>query len=147
MNVDLAFVHRVYREVAWFAPLIALCLYWRGFAASVWVGVVAGAALAVGTFYAVERLVIVATEPGHSDRLTWLKMMNLVLLPFLGAMMYLYMPVLGLNAIAIAGGVTVPLAVGVLKAVGQSWGRWAADSRRSQETPREPGGASEDPER
>ena len=34
--MDLAFIHRVYRETAWFAPLIALCLHWRGYSWTVW---------------------------------------------------------------------------------------------------------------
>ncbi len=147
MNVDLAFIHRVYRETAWFAPLLALCLYWRGYSWTVWCGFVGGAALALLAFYAIERLVMVATEPGHADRLVWVKMMNLLLLPFLGVVLYLYIPVLGLNTVAIAGGVTLPMAVGVLKAAGQSWGRWAADSRRSAESPALPDSPSEDRER
>lgn len=133
MNVDLGFIHRVYRETAWFAPLIALCLHWRGLAWPVWGGVIGGAALAVATFYSIERLVLVATEPGHPERLLWVKMTNLLLLPFLGVVLYLYIPVLGLSTVAIAGGVTLPMVVGVLKAIGQSWGQWAADGRRSAE--------------
>ncbi|MBP7560095.1 MAG: hypothetical protein KBA64_06395 [Armatimonadetes bacterium] len=145
--MDLAFIHRVYRETAWFAPLIALCLHWRGYSWTVWGGFIGGAALAVLTFYAIERLVMVATEPGHADRLTWIKMMNLLLLPFLGVVLYLYILVLRLNTVAIAGGVTLPMAVGLLKAAGQSWGRWATDGRRSEESPVLPDSPSEHRER
>ncbi|MBD3174154.1 MAG: hypothetical protein GF320_03160 [Armatimonadia bacterium] len=129
MKFDLGFIHRVYRETAWFAPLIALVMYFRGFEWTVWVGVIAGAALALMVFLSVELLVIVATAPGDKSRLIWLKLMNLLLLPMIAIMLYLYIPVFGLNVPAIAGGVTVPLVVGALKAVGKAWGDWAADGR------------------
>jgi len=130
MTYDLAFIHRVYRETAWFTAIVALYLYGGlQLGAAVWAGLLAGAAVALGVLAAFEFAVMAATADPARGRPWWLSVVGLAHLPVLAVVLYLCLNVWRLDGVAIAGGVTMPMFVGAMKAVGAAWGRWARGVR------------------
>lgn len=124
--VDAGFVRRLERDTAWFSIVVCLFLSARGYDWPVWGGVLAGVAIALGTLLLFEGAVAWSTSPGRQARPEWLGLLGVLLTPVLAGALYLCIPVAGLDGAAIAGGVTLPMLVGLLKALGVGWQKWAA---------------------
>jgi len=126
MTYDVGFIHRVYRETAWFTAVVAFYLYGGlGQRTAVWAGLIAGSAIALGVLAAFEIAVTAATAGPARGRPWWLPVVGLAHLPLLAVVLYLSLNVWRLDGVAIAGGVTMPMFIGAMKAMGTAWGRWA----------------------
>lgn len=133
VRTDIGLIHRIYRESAWFSCVVALCAAWRGYDWPVWAGLLAGAATALAVLLSFEVAVVAATSERRRIAPGCLGALGVLEAPLLALVVWLSLSVAGLSGAAFAVGVTIPVLVGVLKAVGRAWSEWAA-------APREPGG-------
>ncbi len=135
MTPDRARIHSIHRDSAWFTALLALIAAKR-FACpwQVWGGLLAGAGLALLVLASFELAVTWATAPERAalparQRSTRVMIVALGQAPALAGLMYVFVTRLEMDGPAIAAGVSVPMLVGLLKALGRAWGRWAASYR------------------
>jgi len=125
----------LYRDTAWFTALLALIAAKRlNSPWQVWGGLLAGAGLAVLVLAAFEAIVTWATAPERGalparQRTTAVMIVALGQAPLLAALMYVLIGRLAMDGLAIAVGVSVPMVVELLKALGRAWERWAASYR------------------